>query len=102
VTVRRASMPSLSAADARWDAEAGKVCYFACFEGTDEWIEISAEDFDRLTRLFAQEAIDVVCEAISSTLEHVKDTLEEFSSFREQMEKLAKMSTSAAPEGAGN
>lgn len=102
MTARRESMPSLAAAAARWDAEAGKVRYYACFDGTDEWIEVTGEDFDRLTRLFAQEAIDVVCEAITSTLERVKDTLEEFSSFREQMEKLAKMSASAAPEGAGN
>jgi len=81
-------MPYLSAASARWDAEAEKVCYFACFEGGDEWIEIPADDFDRLTRLFAQEAIDLVCESVTTTLDRVNDAMGEFMAFRKAMEEM--------------
>lgn len=84
----------LVAASARWDASASKVRYYAAFEGAgedDEWIEVPAEDFDRLTRLFAQESIDVICHEIASTLENVKSTLGEFTAFREGLEKLSHM-----------
>jgi hypothetical protein len=94
-------MPALSSASARWDAEATKVRYYASFEGTAEWIEVPPEDFDRLTRLFAQEAIDVICEAISTTLNDVRTTLAEFSAFREGLEKLSEMTRSRA-EGVEN
>ena len=103
MTQRSESMPQLSNVRATWDEEARKVRYSACFEGTDDWIEIPGEDFDRLTRLFAQESIDFICDSIVTTLDHVKATLDDFATFRDQMEKLAKMTTAShAPEGTGN
>jgi len=102
MTARSESMPQFSEARAQWDAEQGKVRYFACFEGADEWVEVPGEDFDRLTRLFVQESIDFVCESIVTTLDHVKATLDDFAAFRDQMEKLAKMTAARAPEGTGN
>lgn len=104
-TVRRESMPVLVRAAAHWDAEASKVRYYACFEGANDddakWTEVPGEDFDRLTRLFAQEAIDIVCHEVVETLEHLKATLEEFSAFREGLEKLDAM-TRARAEGTEN
>jgi hypothetical protein len=93
MTARQESMPCLAQVEARWDAEAKKIRYYASFEGADDqeqWIEVAAEDFDRLTRLFAQEAIDAVCHQIYETVDHVKSTLEEFSAFREGFEKMAR------------
>ena len=94
-------MPMLVGASAHWDASALKVRYYANFEGTENWIEVPAEDFDRLTHLFAQEAIDVVCEAITETLDGVRTTLAEFSAFREGLEKMSAMTRSRA-EGTEN
>ncbi len=106
MTQRSESLPQLSDVRATWDAEAGKVRYSACFEGTDDWIEIPGEDFERLTRLFAQESIDFICDSIVTTLDRVKATLDDFGTFRDQMEKLAAMvnkgRTPSAPEGTGN
>lgn len=101
MTARQESMPCLVQAIARWDADKSKVCYFASFEGVggdgdDEahWVEVPAEDFDRLTRLFTQEAIDAVCHQIYETMDQVKSTLEDFSAFREGLEKLSAMTRS--------
>lgn len=97
-------MPTFVSAAAHWDAETSKVRYYASFGEADDkgaWVEVPGEDFDRLTRLFAQEAIDVVCHEIVDTLEHLKVTLEEFSAFREGLEKLDAM-TRARAEGTEN
>jgi hypothetical protein len=94
-------MPCLVQTIARWDADASRVRYFASFEGADEeqkWVEVPAEDFDRLTRLFAQEAIDGVCHQIFETMDHVKSTLEDFTAFREGLEKLSVMTRSRADD----
>lgn len=91
MTLRRESMPTLVCARAHWDPDASKVRYYAQFESSDEWIEVTGEDFDRLTRLFAQEAIDMCCCAITETLDDVRSTLGEFSAFREGLEKLSDM-----------
>lgn len=101
MTARRESMPCLTDARAHWDADASKVRYYASFEGSDEWIEVAGEDFDRLTRLFAQEAIDTICNEVTSTLDHLKATLADFSAFREGLEKLSDM-TKARAEGTDN
>jgi hypothetical protein len=108
MTARRESMPCLSGARAHWDAEAQRVRYFASFEGApddaddaeNEWIEIPAEDFARLTNLYAQEAIDYICHAVTSTLEHVNSAMEEFMVFRKAMEAM--MPRQSAPEDKGN
>ncbi len=97
MTARRETMACLSAADARWDAEAGKVRYFACFEGTEEWIEVPGEDFDRLTRLLAQEAIGFVCDSVSTTLDRVNGAMEKFMDLRKTMEAMMPKPTSAPP-----
>ena len=94
MTMRMDSMPCLAEAVARWDAESNKVRYYASFEGQEDnakWVEVSGEDFDRLTRLFTQEAIDAICHQIYETLDHVKATLADFSAFREGLEKLSDM-----------
>lgn len=102
MTARQESMPCLIQAMARWDADASKVRYFASFEGANEeqtWVEVPAEDFDRLTRLFAQEAIDGVCHQIYETMDQVKSTLEDFTAFREGLEKLSHMTRERAEGG---
>ena len=101
MTARRESMPYISNVSAHWDADAGKVCYFACFEGSDAWTEIPAEDFDRLTRMFAQEAIDFVCETVTSTLDRVNNVMEEFAVWRQTMESMAPKPTAVAVEPDG-
>jgi len=101
MTTRRESMPCLVQAVARWDAGENKVRYYAAFEGTadeEEWIEVPGEDFDRLTRMFTQEAVDAICHEVVETLDHVKSTLAEFSAFREGLEKLSDMTRSRAEE----
>ena len=64
--------------------------YFATFEGAtdDEWVEVPAEDFDRLTRLYAQEAIDYACDAVGTTLEHVSLAMQELAVFRKALEEM--------------
>ena len=101
MTLRRESMPTLVCSRAHWDPDASKVRYYAQFESSDEWIEIPGEDFDRLTRLFSQEAIDMCCCAITETIDDVRETLGEFSALREGLEKIADM-TKLRPEGSGN
>ena len=88
MTQRRDSMPCLSAASARWDAEAEKIRYFASFDGSEEWIEVSGKDFSRLTRIHAREALDVICDTIASTLDRVNEVLGELTTFRKTMEEL--------------
>jgi hypothetical protein len=91
MTARRESMPTLSGARAHWDTEAQRVRYFASFEGAneeDEWIEVPADDFARLTHLYAQETVDHICYAITSTLERVNNAMEEFLVFRKAMEAM--------------
>lgn len=102
MTARQESMPCLNGARAQWDAEAERVRYYANFDGTDEWVEIPGEDFSRLVKLYSQEAIDAICNAITGTLDNVKATLAEFMSFRQEMEKLAQMTRPSAPEGTEN
>ena len=91
MTARQESMPLLCAACARWDAEASRVRYFASFEGAtdDEWVEVPAEDFERLTRLYAQEAVDYACDAVATTLEHVNLAMQELAVFRRILEEMA-------------
>lgn len=101
MTQRRESMPCLSDARAHWDAEAGKVRYYAAFEGGDEWIEVPGEDYSRLVQLYAYEAISDICHAVTTTLDNVQTTLAEFSVFREGLEKLSEMTRSRA-EGTEN
>jgi hypothetical protein len=91
-------MPALVCARAHWDPDTAKVRYYAQFESSDAWIEIPGEDFDRLTRLFAQEAIDMCCCTITETIDDVRETLGEFAAFREGLEKLTGM-TKPSPEG---
>jgi hypothetical protein len=100
VTARFDSMPFLSAARAHWDAEGRRVRYLASFDGTDEWIEISGEDFSRLTQFYAQEAIDVICDSIASTLDRVNAAMEEFTIFRKAMEAM--IPRQGTPEGKEN
>lgn len=100
MTARRDSMPSLNGASAHWDAEADKVRFYANFDGSDEWIEIPGEDFTRLTQLHAQEAIEVICGAITSTLDRVNTAMEEFMIFRKAMEAM--MPRHSTPEGKEN
>jgi hypothetical protein len=87
-------MPLLSGTAAHWDAEASKIRYYANFDGTDEWVEVSGEDFSHLSRHFAREAVDVICDAVSSTIERLNAAMEEF--FRKAMEAL--MPRPAPPE----
>ena len=101
MTLRRESMPTLACARAHWDPDTAKVRYYAQFESSDEWIEVPGEDFDRLTRLFSQEAIDMCCCAITETIDDVRNTLGEFSAFREGLEKLSGMTRTRA-EGSEN
>ena len=102
MTARVESMPCLNGAKARWDAETQRVRYFANFEGTDEWIEVMGEEFDRLLKLYAQEAIDGISDAIMGTLENVRAVLTDFTAIRQEMEKLSQMTRPPAPEGAEN
>lgn len=88
MTARREAMPCLNNAAAHWDAEAVKVRYFASFEGSDEWVEITGEEFSQLTQLYAQQAIDVICDAVGSTLDRVNAAMEEFAIFRKAMEAM--------------
>jgi hypothetical protein len=97
MTLRMDSMPALSGTRANWDAELSKVRYYANFEGSDDWIEVPGEDFDRLTRLYATEAIDMVCFSITQAIENIKGVLGEFSAFKEGLEE--KFGTKARPEG---
>ena len=97
MTARRDAMPCLVSARAHWDAEAGKVCYFAGFEGGDEWVEVTGEEFSRLTQHYAQDAIDFACDAIATTLEHVNNAMEEFMTLRKAMESM--MPRQSPPEG---
>lgn len=92
-------MPCLNGARARWDAEARQVRYYANFEGTDDWIEIPGEDFSRLVQLYSQESTDAICNMITGTLDKVKDTLADFTDFREGLEKRSQMTKPTAPEG---
>ncbi len=101
MTQRREAMPCLSGASAHWDAGGGKVRYFANFEGTDEWIEVPGEDFSRLTQLFAQMTIDVICDAITSTLDRVNAATEEFVTFRKAVEEMYERQR-ATPRDEGN
>jgi hypothetical protein len=101
MTQRRDSMPCLNGTSAHWDAEAGKVRYYASFDGSDEWIEVPGEDFARLTHLHAQEAIDVICDAITSTLDRVNTAMEEFMVFRKVLEAMMPRPASA-PEDKEN
>ena len=102
MTARVESMPCLNGARARWDADKSQVRYYANFEGTDEWVEILGEEFDRLVKLYAQEAIDAISDAVMGTLESVRATLADFTAFRQEMEKLSQMTRPPAPEGAEN
>lgn len=102
MTARQESMPCLNDARAQWDAEAERVRYYANFDGTDDWIEVPGEDFSRLVQLAQQEAFDIICETITSTLDNVKATLAEFTAFRQEMEKLSRMTQPPAPEGTEN
>ena len=94
-------MPCLTDARAHWDAEGSRVRYYAAFEGTGEWIEVPGEDFSRLVQLYSQEAIGVICDTITGTLDDVRATLAEFAAFREGLEKLSDM-TRARAEGSEN
>jgi hypothetical protein len=107
VTARREVLPRLTNATAHWDAEAARVRYFANFNDSDEWIEVTGEEFSQLTRLYAQQAIDVIsmragsiCAAVGSTLERVNAAMEEFAIFRKAMEAM--MPKKAAPEDKEN
>lgn len=102
MTARQESLPCLNGARARWDADAGRVRYFANFEGTDDWSEVPGEDFSRLVQLYSQEAIDAICNAITGTLDDARATLAQFMAFRQEMEKLSQMTRPPAPEGAEN
>lgn len=100
MTQRRDSMPYVNGTSAHWDAEASKVRYFASFDSTDDWIEITGEDFSHLSRHFAQGTIDVICDAVASTLEHVNAAMEEFMIFRKAMEAM--MPKKVSPEDKEN
>ena len=77
--------------------------YFACFEGAEEdaSVEIPAEDFDRLTRMLAHEAIDFVCAAVSSTLDRVNYAMEEIMGLHQEMESMVPQDA-GAPEDKEN
>lgn len=99
MTLRRESMPVLSGTRAHWDVELSKVRYYANFESSDDWIEVPAEDFDRLTRLFATEAIDMCCYAVTQTIDDIKAVLGEFSAFKDGLEQTIGNMTKPRPEG---
>lgn len=88
MTARRESMPLLNGTAAHWDADATKVRYYANFDGSDDWVEITGEDFSHLSRHFARETVDVICDAVSSTIERLNAAMEEFAIFRKAMEAL--------------
>jgi len=96
VTTRSEALPCLNGTEARWDADGGRVRYYARFDGTDEWVEVSGEDFSHLSRHFARETVDVICDAVSSTIERLNAAMEEFAIFRKAMEAL--MPRPAPPE----
>lgn len=102
MTLRRESMPALVCVRAHWDADASKVRYYAQFESSDGWIEVPPEDFDRLTRLFAQEAIDMCCCSITETLDNLRETLGEFSGLKEGLEKFGGSVAKSPEEGSDN
>lgn len=104
MTARVESMPCLNGVRARWDATTSQVRYFANFEGTDEWIEILGEEFDRLVKLYAQESIEAISDVVMGTLENVRAVLADFTAFRQEMEKLSQMTRppAPAPDGAEN
>lgn len=100
MTARREGMPSLNGTSAHWDAEASKVRYFANFEGTDDWVEITGEDFSHLSRHYVRETVDFICDAIASTVERVNSAMEEFMVFRKAMEAM--MPKKPSPEDKEN
>jgi hypothetical protein len=100
MTQRRETMPCLNGASAHWDAEASQVRYYANFDGSDEWVEVPGEDFARLTQHYTQEAIELVCHAVTSTLDRVNTAMEEFMVFRKAMEAM--MPRQSTPEGREN
>jgi hypothetical protein len=97
VTSRRDTMPRLCGASAHWDAEGSKVRYFAIFDGDDECVEVTGEEFSRLTQHYAQDAIDFAVDSIATTLERVNAAMEEFMTFRKAMEGM--MPRQSPPEG---
>jgi len=98
MTLRRESMPVLCGTRAHWDVELSKVRYYAGFEGSDDYVEVSAEDFDRLTRLFATEAIDMCCYAVTQTIDDIKAVLTDFSAFKDGLEEKISSMIKPNPE----
>jgi hypothetical protein len=96
-------MPCLAGVDARWDKLASRVRYYGLFEGSDDAVEISPEDFERLSRLFTQEAIDTICEAVTDTLERANAAIGEFATLRKTMQELYEraVAANATPVPAG-
>lgn len=97
MTALRDTLPCLVGASAHWDAEGNKVRYFAMFDGGKEWVEVTGDEFSRLTQHYAQDAIDYAVESITSTLEKLNSAMDEFSTFRNAMEGM--MPRRSAPEG---
>src|SRR5262245_42065083 len=88
MTQRRVSMPLLNDVSAHWDAEQCKVCYYANFDGTDEWVEITGEDFSLLSLHYARETADIICDAVSATIDRLNEAMEEFAIFRRALEAI--------------
>jgi hypothetical protein len=90
-------MPGVAGVDARWDASASRIRFYALFEGSEEVVEIAPEDFERLSRLFTQESIDTICEAVTDTLERLNVVLGEFMALRKTMQEMYDRAGKDAP-----
>lgn len=95
-------LPALVDAVARWDDEAQKVRYYATFDETDAWVEISGEEFSNVTRANVQDAVVAISHHVGETLSRVQEVLDEFGTFREKMEDMFGRHAQAAAQKEGN
>jgi hypothetical protein len=89
-------------AEARWNAEAGKVCYYAQLSETEAWIEITAEEFANVTRGGILTSANLVCAQVCQTADHLREVLEDFLAFRKNVESAIESWRSPTSTGEGN
>lgn len=95
-------LPMLVDAATRWDTEARRVRYYAMWDDTNAWIEVSAEEFANVTRVSVQDAVIAIGQHVDATLTRVREVLEEFGTFREKMEDLFRRQHQHVPSQEGN
>lgn len=84
---------------ARLDMSTGNVRYFARTEGSadDEWVEINADEFERVSAWITGCDVSALCGRVDTAVNKITAAIDDFTTFRQDMEKLAEMARPKPP-----